>query len=166
MSLFDRRKLLTCGLAFAGLSGCGFAPAYGPQGGAQRLQRQVALNVPTDRNGYLLNRRLEERLGRAEAAAYDLTVTVTTDRQGLGSTQDGRTTRFHLLGNARMVLRAAGGDQVLFEGATSAFTAYSTTGSTVATLAAERDASERLMVILADQITDWLIGIAASLPQA
>ena len=33
------------------------------------------------------------------------------------------------------------------------FTAYSTTGSTVETLAAERDARERLMMILASQIT-------------
>ena len=47
-------------------------------------------------------------------------------------------------------------------GTVNNFTAYSATGSTVATLAAERDALERLMVILGDQITTRLF--AADLP--
>jgi LPS-assembly lipoprotein len=42
-------------------------------------------------------------------------------------------------------------------GSVDNFTGYSATGTTVATLAAERDAQERLMTILADQIVTRLL---------
>jgi LPS-assembly lipoprotein len=50
------------------------------------------------------------------------------------------------------------------QGRVSDFTGFSATGSTVATLAAERDATARLMVILADQIVDRLVISASGLP--
>jgi LPS-assembly lipoprotein len=40
----------------------------------------------------------------------------------------------------------------VISGSVDNFTSYSATGTTVATLAAERDAQERLMIQLADQI--------------
>jgi LPS-assembly lipoprotein len=49
-------------------------------------------------------------------------------------------------------------------GRVESFTAYSATGSTVAGLAAEEDATYRLMRILADQIVAQLIAASAKLP--
>ncbi|MWD28536.1 hypothetical protein E0K89_013710 [Aquicoccus sp. SCR17] len=163
MSSPDRRAFLTL-LAAGGLSACGFTPAYGPSGGAGRLQGQVAVDAPDDRAGYLLVRRLEERLGRAAGARYELGAQVVIDEEGLGISADQRTTRYHLVGEARYALRDAATGLVLQSGQVESFTGYSATGSTVATLAAERDALERLMTILADRITDRLIAGAADLP--
>lgn len=160
----NRRQLLSLGSAGL-LAACGFAPAYGPGGGATRLQGQVALAEPATRADYLLNRRLEERLSRASAAAYSLRTKVALNTDGLGTTPEGNTTRVQLIGQVRYELWSQADDSVLFQGDTRAFTGYSTTGSTVATLAAARDAETRLMTMLADQIVDRLVLGAAELLQ-
>ena len=159
----DRRAILIA-LGAGALSACGFAPVYGPQGGGSALQGAVALADPVTRAEYLLVQRLEDRLGRATTPRYRLEVVLSTRTQGLGTSAEGDTTRFHLVGTARYTLKSATQDTVLVQGDTDAFTGYSATGSTVATLAAERDALARLMVILGDQITDRLLLAAASLP--
>lgn len=160
MSSFDRRALILSAVA---LAGCGFTPAYGPQGSAQALQNALNITVtPLERGGYLLVRRLEERLGRG--ARYDLAVTVDVRSEALGTDASGTNTRTQLVGRASYALRLPGDAAALIEGETDAFTGYSTTGSTVATRAAGRDAELRLMVILADQITERLILDAAALP--
>ena len=51
----------------------------------------------------------------------------------------------------------AGSDLRVQSGEVSTFTAYSTTGSPVATAAARRDAEDRLMVALADQLVSRLL---------
>ena len=53
---------------------------------------------------------------------------------------------------------------IVASGSVDNFTGYSATGSTVETLAAERDARERLMVILADLVTAQLYA-TADLPE-
>ncbi|MBV2358873.1 hypothetical protein KUH32_03730 [Thalassococcus sp. CAU 1522] len=157
----DRRLFLTAALATAG---CGFAPVYAPGGSGGRLQGRIATRDPGNRSGFVFNRRFEERMGRA-AGPYELAVTLRTRREGLGSISDGRTTRYRLNGTADYALQAAGEADPVIEGKTHAFTGYSTTGSTAATLAAERDAEDRLMVILADQVIDALILSADALAE-
>ena len=60
-------------------------------------------------------------------------------------------------------LRRTNSDAVFKNGKVQHFTSYSASGTTVATLAAKRDASVRLMTILADQIIDQLLLIAEDL---
>lgn len=161
MSLSDRRNFLLC---FVALGACGFSPAYGPDGNASALQGRIALDPPTTQSGYAFTRRFEERLGRPAPARYALSVRIETASDGLGTTADGRTTRYRLLGRASYSLTDTSSGKVLSERRTVAFTGYSASGSNVATLAAERDATERLMVILADQIVDQLVLLAPDLP--
>lgn len=155
----SRRAFILSALA---LSGCGFTPVYGPGGTGNRLLGQIALDEPDTTAGYLFTRRFEERLGRSDGP-YQLETGIQVDEQDLGSTSTGVITRYRLLGRVFYTLRDADG-QALIEGRTNAFTGYSTTGSTVATRAAERDAQERLMVLLADQVIDQLILEATDLP--
>ena len=163
MWLSDRRGMLGALAATLALSACGFAPVYGSGGAGNRLLEQVALAAPDTPDAYQFTRRFEERMGRAPGGPYALAVTLETDRQDLGTTSVGNITRYRLIGRAVFALTDAGG-AVLAEGRTNAFTGYSTTGSTVATLAAARDAQERLMTILADQVIDRLILAAPDLP--
>ncbi|MGR3825581.1 MAG: LPS assembly lipoprotein LptE [Salipiger marinus] len=162
MWLPDRRTFI---ISLAALGGCGFTPVYGPQGGGSALLDNVALPEPDSPEQYLLHRRLEERLGRAPGGAYLLQVAVETESQGLGALADGNITRVRLQGTAVYTLRDRASDAARLRGTTESFTAYSTTGSTAATQSAERDAEERLMVILADQILDELLLHAAELAQ-
>lgn len=152
MSLFDRRILLI--LPFA-LAACGFTPVYAPGGTADALRGQVAVQQPVNREGFLLVQELETRLGRGPAQ-YGLAFDLTVINEGLGITRTGDINRFNLVGTVDYTLFEFATETVIFENSTSNFTGYTATGDTVQTLASERDARQRLMVILADQITTEL----------
>lgn len=151
---WSRRAAL---LSIVALAGCGFQPVYGPGGTGSALQGRVEVQEPTTQNGYLMTRQLETRLGRANAPAYLLEVKLATGEEGLAINREGDTTRYNVLGAAEYNLRSAATGAVVTSGRVENFTGYSATGSTVATLAAERDATERLMVILADEIVTRLL---------
>ncbi|WP_330449555.1 hypothetical protein FLP41_04955 [Paracoccus marcusii] len=53
---------------------------------------------------------------------------------------------------------------MITQGRVSSFTSYSTTGTTISTLAAEGDARERLALMLADQVVTRLLAAASGLP--
>lgn len=162
MSSSDRRTLL-CLLAALPLAGCGFTPAYAPDGAAASLRGRIEVQAPADRKGFLLVQQLEQRLGRAEAPTHDLRYTITTDTSSGGFTPDGDITRYQLEGIAKWTLNERAGGARVAGGTARSFTSWSATGSTVAGLTAEEDAARRLMVILADQIASQIIATAPDL---
>ncbi len=160
MSLYNRRSLLALPLA---LAACGFSPVYGTGGTGSQLRGQVLVQEPSTQAGYLLTRHLETRLGRsASGQRYALDLSITTEEDGLAVNTSGDITRFNLVGRVEYALRDTSAGTIVTSGKVENFTAYSATGTTVASLAAERNAVERLMVILGDQITARLF--AADLP--
>ena len=162
MLLYNRRRFGVV-LTAAALAGCGFTPVYGPDGTGAALLGQLSLDPPQDRNAYLLRRRIEERLGQATAGAWRLSTQIKTDDIGLGFTTDGDITRYNINGTTDYTLRRTGSSEIFRQGKIQHFTSYSATGTTVATLAAKRDAEVRLMTILADQIIDQLLIISEDL---
>ena len=157
MLSFSRRTLLTLPLV---LAACGFTPVYGPGGTASALRGKVEVAAPDSVDGYQLVQNLEERLGRADAPVYALALTLSTSTQGQAITASNETTRYSLVGRVDYKLLSKSGGDVVASGSVDNFTGYSATGSTVETLAAERDARARLMAILADQITTRLYALA------
>jgi len=154
MSLFNRRTLLALPLA---LAACGFTPVYGPEGAGTKLRNQVLVQEPSTQSGYLLTRHLETQLGRSGSnPRYGLDIDIATYEDGLAINSAGDTVRYNLVGRVAYALRDTTTGIILTSGKVENFTAYSAIGTTVATLAAERDALERLMVILGDQITTRL----------
>ncbi|WP_299683866.1 LPS assembly lipoprotein LptE [uncultured Tateyamaria sp.] len=134
------------------LAACGFTPVYGPEGAGSALQNRVLVDPPIDRQGFLLVRRLEDRLGRTGDAAYRLSVDLSITQEDRAIDPDGDIRRLHLIGMATYKLTDAATGAVISADSVDDFVGYSATGTTVATLAARRDAQERLMTILADQI--------------
>ncbi len=159
--VLTRRIMILAPLA---LAACGFTPAYAPGGSATKLLGTVWVQDPTDKNGFDLVERLEERLGRPENIRYDLTYTITTEAVGVGITTENEITRFNLKGVIDYTLTDRVTGVRVTGGRVQNFTAYSATGSTVAGLAAEQDAAFRLMRILADQIVARLVATSAGLP--
>ncbi|MAM25429.1 MAG: hypothetical protein CML55_08620 [Rhodobacteraceae bacterium] len=153
MSLPDRRAILLLPLAFAA---CGFQPVYGPGGNGMALQNRVLVDDPENRFDYILTRELETRLGRARSPSYGLALTTIVTEEGLNIDTTGNIKRYDLIGAVDYVLRDLSDGRAVVTGRVENFTGYSTTGTTVATLAAEQDAQKRLMVILADQIVTRL----------
>ena len=160
MLWFDRRQVLSALAAgitlLATLSACGFTPVYGPDGAGNQVLGQIAFSAPETVNEYSYTKRLEERMGRS-SGPYHLDSTLSVSEQSLGNTSSGETTRIRLNGIVSYSLTTVSDDSVVMSGSSRAFTSYSFTGSTAATQAAERDAHERLMIILADQVIDNLL---------
>lgn len=156
----DRRAFVLGALA---LGACGFTPAYGPGGGAAALRGRIALATPTDKFGFDLTGRLQDRLGVAQAPVYRLDYVIDTTATGVAITPDGSVTRFNLTGGVDWKLVEVASGAVRLSGRAESFTSYSATGSTLAGLAAQDDAQARLMVILADQIVTRLLAAAPQL---
>lgn len=134
------------------VSACGFEPVYGPGGTGTQLQNRVLVDTPIDREGFLLVRQLEERLGRPGDPAYRLGIQLSVREERRAIDPDGDIRRFHVIGEAIYSLSDTSTGAVVRSDAVDNFVGYSATGTTVATLAAKRDATERLMTILADEI--------------
>ena len=165
MWLSDRRTVLLGALALAGVgAGCGFAPAFGPGGAAEVLRGAVLVDTPDTRDAFLLTRQIEDRLGRGDAARFGLAYMLDFTEERMVLTTGNITERFNVVGKVTWTLTDLGSDAVLGSDTASSFTGYSTTGTTVATQAAARDARARLATILADQIVAQLMALAPRLP--
>ncbi|WP_425044392.1 LPS assembly lipoprotein LptE [Primorskyibacter sp. S87] len=157
MSWSKRKLLLALPLI---LAACGFEPVYAPGGTGAALNGRVEVSAPDTVESYQLVRTLENRLGRSSSPEYKLDVTVRTAAQGQAITISNEIERYSLVGEAEYSLTRISDGDIVASGDVRNFTGYSATGSTVDTLAAERDAQERLMTILADQITTQLFATA------
>ena len=162
MSSFSRRVFL--GGAAIALTGCGFTPAYGPGGGAARLDGNILMDEPKTQPAFQLTRHIEDRLGRASNPRYGLSYAIEIAEEPIAISENDVTLRYNVLGEVTYALRDLSTGAVVNSGKVDSFTSYSTFGTTVATQAAERDAQDRLMVILGDQMITRLIASAPSLP--
>ncbi len=162
MLLSNRRRFLL-GLSALPLAGCGFEPVYGTNGSAEKLRGQISLQDPRDRNSFELVNALEQRIGHTANGAYALTYKISTNRRSLAITDQAEITRYNLIGSVQYELKNLQTRKVVHKSTVQNFTSYSATANTISTLAAERDAYDRLMSILAEQITTRLIGIAGTL---
>lgn len=150
-------KHLSVFLTVAALTGCGFTPALAPDQSGHALQNSIEVMAPSDRNGFDITRRLEERLGQPENIRWTLDYHLTVAEDGLGITPEQVTTRYNIDGVLTYTLKDNTTDSVVAEGKVSNFTSYAATGTTISTQTAQRDARQRLMVILADQLYTRLL---------
>ena len=173
-SRIPRRAFLLSGFA---LAGCGFTPALLPRRGSDSatLRGAFEIDAPSDKNAFDLVQQLDLRLGLPTDPRYALSYKITTRQDGVGTTPEQEIIRYNIYGRADFQLRALESDAVLTSGTVDGFTGYSvgsvdltatppSTGATIATFAAERDAYSRLMVILGDRIADQLLASSADWP--
>jgi LPS-assembly lipoprotein len=151
-------------LVLLALAGCGFTPALGTSGPAQKLMGAVRAADPVDQSGYDFVKRIEDRFGPPGTAQYDLTYSIESASTGVGITAEGAITRYNLTGSVTWTLLRHADGLRMAGGTVNSFTSYSATGSTVAGLTAKEDAGRRLMTILADQIVTDLMATSAAFP--
>jgi LPS-assembly lipoprotein len=148
------KALLICTMT---LAACGFTPAYAPGGSGVALQNTVLAAEPRNKPAFDLVERLEERLGPSDAPKYALAYTISQSLASVGVTTANAITRYELIGAVDWTLTDVATGAQLTAGRSENFTSYSATGSTVASLSAREDASQRLMRIIADQIVTQLL---------
>ncbi len=153
MWLSSRRVFFLAALAIAG---CGFEPVNGVSSKSQMLRNTVLVQAPTNRVEFELVRNLEVQLGQATSKFYDLRYKLNVDEDIIIVSAAQEINRFSLVGVLEYSLVDSGG-VVLLSNTAKSFTSYSATGTTVATQRSKRDAYDRLMMILAKQVSNFLL---------
>lgn len=153
MWLSSRRVFFLAALA---LAGCGFEPVNGVSSKSQMLRNTVLVQAPTNRVEFELVRNLEVQLGQATSKFYDLRYKLNVDEDIIIVSAAQEINRFSLVGVLEYSLVDSGG-VVLLSNTAKSFTGYSATGTTVATQRSKRDAYDRLMMILAKQVSNFLL---------
>jgi LPS-assembly lipoprotein len=151
-----RRQLLAL-LAVAPLAACGFTPVYGTGGTGSTVRGRVAIAAPDNPMAFSLVSRLEDRIGRADGGPYLLSYRIETSESALALSDTDDINRINISGTIAYTVTETLSDVQVQAGEVSTFTAYASSGSPVATAAARRDAQERLMIALADQIVARLL---------
>lgn len=152
MSSSERRRLLGALAALPVLAACGFEPTLARGGAGAGLRGRIRADDPTDPDGFAFVERLEERLGRPQAAGYVLSYEIDVELDDLASVRGEGGTRGNAVGRVDYALRPVGGGDPLHEGRAESFTGWSTTEEALPERFAREDARARLMRILADRI--------------
>ena len=153
MWLSSRRVFFLAALA---LAGCGFEPVNGVSSKSQMLRNTVLVQAPTNRVEFELVRNLEVQLGQPTSKLYDLRYKLNVDEDIIIVSAAQEINRFSLVGVLEYSL-VDNDAMVLLSRTAKSFTGYSATGTTVATQRSKRDAYDRLMVILAKQVSNFLL---------
>lgn len=137
------------------VASCGFRPLY-KSGGGEAALASVQIDVIKDRMGQQLRSMLIDRFaprGRASRSDYRLSVALTESKAGLAIKKDETATRANLTITARFNLVALQNSQLgSFKGEAFSTNSYNILTSDFATLSAERDARERALRSLAEEI--------------
>lgn len=163
MSLRSTRRGVLLGASAALLGACGLRPLYGTAGvgdgtnGASvgDMMAGVDVAVIADRSGQILRNRLISRMnsgGLPDAPAYRLNVTLRQSTTRLGILDDQVSTRTALNVIAIYTLRDLATDEVVIRDRAQARTAFNRVGDEFNIVTAERDALERALGQLADEI--------------
>lgn len=150
-----RVYVLLCGMAL--LSGCGFRPLYGDHegGSVSREFARIEIGSIRDRAGQQFRSRLLYLLqprGTAGSPAYHLGVSLTESSSSLGVQKTSLATRANLVVTAGISLASLGGGEALYTATDQVSVSYNILNSEFATLMAEKDARNRAINALSENI--------------
>lgn len=139
------------------LSGCGFKPLYGNVPGSVTSERLASVDIGliSDRSGQILRNRLVTRMqprGPAAESFYILDVDLSESSVGLAVETDETATRTNLTIVATVALTEIETGEVVYVDTVRSYASYDVLTAEYATLVAERDARERVLVDLADRV--------------
>lgn len=152
MSSFDRRSAFAV-LAAAPLAACNFHPV-GRAGSPGRFPAgQFAIEVDGGREGFELEEQLVRRLGQSGAFPdYFLSVNLDMSERESAAPGSGGIDRFAVDGRAEFTIRETESGQNLFEDIVQASASWSSTAQIPSSLAARRDAEDRMLSQIAERI--------------
>lgn len=155
--LSSRRRYLLAGLAALLVSGCGFAPVYGPDQSATKLANAIDVEVLEGRYAFAFRERLQDRFGRGgPSAPYLLRYQLVIEEEELVINSEEEITRYNLAGAVAYRILSRDTGAVLFRDRVTGLAAYSATAETFPTRVAQQDANIRLVESLAEQIVTRL----------
>ena len=158
------KAFLVVGVLTLGPAGCGFEPMYArPTGGGTTVigtqLSTIRVNGIQDRKGQLLRNALVQRLsplGEPARPSPTLEVTLSSAQENLAERSDGRASLGRMFVTATYRLFPMGAEQPAFSGNSRSVVSYRLLGPRYSSVAVERDAEERALSELAEDIGNQL----------
>jgi LPS-assembly lipoprotein len=148
-----RAALVLCLGALTLGAGCGFKPLYSTGGSGSALDGDTIVVQGGGVNDFTLSRALQDRLGTpGDTPRFRLATTLSIAAEQVAVTASQSINRYNLIGRVNYTLTEIATGSTVRAGRVDGFNSYSASGTSLATRAAQRDATERLMVILADRV--------------
>ena len=144
--------------ALTALTGCGFSPLYAENEQGETVATELAairIDPMRDRVGQQMHNLLRDRLnptGQPVSPDYRLLLELTETRSELGVRRDETATRANLKLDANFYLRRAGSGEQILSGRSTSTTSYDILEEPFASTISERDARERALREVADDI--------------
>ncbi|WP_297730890.1 LPS assembly lipoprotein LptE [uncultured Maricaulis sp.] len=155
----SRHALLASLAVAAGLlvSSCGFSPMYGSHGVAQGLS-DIRVQTGREQVDFHLQEALLERMGARHASGpFTLRTESDITRSPLGVGADAAVSRYAIGLDVDYGLYRDGDTDPVMTGTVSSEASYNVPRSVYATVAAERDATERAAQLAAERIANQLV---------
>ncbi|MDF1767692.1 LPS assembly lipoprotein LptE [Maricaulis sp.] len=155
----SRRALLASLALSAGLfvSGCGFSPMYGSQGVSQGLS-DILVETGREQVDFHLQEALLDRMGARHASGpYTLRTESDVTRSALGVGADAAVSRYAIGLEVQYGLFRDGDTDPVMTGTVRSEASYNVPRSVYASVAAERDATERAAQLAAERIANQLV---------
>jgi LPS-assembly lipoprotein len=148
---------LLCGVLM--LAACGFRPVYDGNGGTVRAVHSVTIAPIPDRDGQVLRNALIDRLnprGQPDSPRYRLDVHFSESLNRLAVARDDSLVRGQIAINATFSLVALADGSVALTGRSRALNSYNVVDRQLASVVTERDARERALAEVAEDIATKL----------
>ena len=152
-------KIFLAALMTLGLASCGFTPVLAPGSNSAAALSDIVVEEPKNQFGYLFVREMEQRVGRNLDGSKLLKYKITVRGEGIESDTDRR--RF--VGLIIYELIDTKTATPIAVGSVDSFVGYSVSDGLF--ISARQDAIERLIIILANQVTRELMIKLSTLPE-
>jgi len=154
------KAALVVGLLALGPAGCGFQPMYAkpdPQNASPVVAELASVRVMgiEDRQGQILRNALVSRmnpLGEPRRATYDLIVQLSQTQENLAERSDGKASLGRLFITANFRLTESSQERPIYSGTSRSVVSYRLLGPTYGSTAVERDAENRALGDVAEDI--------------
>jgi LPS-assembly lipoprotein len=145
--------VLVCGL----LAGCGFRPLYGEQQGGSINAQFLSIEIESAKNreGQMFRNelvRLLYRGGRPSRAVYRLRTELNEGKSSLAIRKNSFATRGNLVMSANFELYEVATGSIVFSSTSSSTVSYNVLDSEFSALLAEKNARERALRILGEEV--------------
>ena len=143
-------------------SGCKFAPLYGESSaGDARFLKLVKIERIENRSGQKLRTILKQKFGQRSPPAkprWSLTVKISQEKRRLALRQDSTTTRREVTVTATFILQELNkSNNGMLKGNSFSMSSFNELGSKYAMLVAERDALDRSLSIIANDLRNRIM---------
>lgn len=153
------KSVLMAGILTLGLAGCGFEPMYAKRGAQTSAVAEELAGIRIagieDRQGQILRNALVSRLnplGEPGRSTHLLEVKLTSSQENMAERSDGKASLGRLFITATFQLAGLNNDKSSFSGNSRSIVSYRLLGPTYGSTAVERDAENRALTDLAEDI--------------